>query len=459
MFIDNLPVWGLVGEIVEANDQKMLYVYSHIHFDISKNGDQVIAASLTSEGAVLIQEGAEISFTYSVAWTNTEVKYSNRFATYLDSNFYENQIHWFSLFNSFMLLVFLLGLVGMILLRTIRKEYVPLGEEDPDDDMTDEAGWKLLHRDVFRPPGRLVLFSSIMGVGIQLIAATFLVLTLGTLGAHYYESRGAIISAFVAWYILCSFVGGYFSGSVYAKNKGLKWIKNAFITTLLLPVVLLLIVIVSNLSTKTYGALSYIPVGTLVVMALMWVIFCVPLSLVGTFFGRHLGKSTAQNQTVSINPVPRLIPERPWYHKSWALLMWSGMAPFSTIFVELFFVYTSVFHYKFYYMYGFMEMIFLLLLLVTMAVNVIVTYFVLNNEDHQWHWTSFKIGSSVSIYTFGYAMYYYMYRTSMTGSLQFMHFTCWNLSLSIIIGFMCTAAGYLASNVFVNRIYRGLKVD
>ena len=54
--------------------------------------------------------------------------------------------------------------------------------------MTNEAGWKVLHRDVFRPPGRLVLFSSIMGVGIQLIAATFLVLTLGTLGAHYYES-------------------------------------------------------------------------------------------------------------------------------------------------------------------------------------------------------------------------------------------------------------------------------
>lgn len=32
-----------------------------------------------------------------------------------------------------MLLVFLLGLVGMILLRTIRRDYVTLGEEDPED--------------------------------------------------------------------------------------------------------------------------------------------------------------------------------------------------------------------------------------------------------------------------------------------------------------------------------------
>ena len=32
-----------------------------------------------------------------------------------------------------MLLVFLLGIISMILLRTIRKEFAVLGEEDPDD--------------------------------------------------------------------------------------------------------------------------------------------------------------------------------------------------------------------------------------------------------------------------------------------------------------------------------------
>ncbi len=33
------------------------------------------------------------------------------------------QIHWFSIFNSFMMVIFLTGLVTMIMLRTLRKDY------------------------------------------------------------------------------------------------------------------------------------------------------------------------------------------------------------------------------------------------------------------------------------------------------------------------------------------------
>ncbi len=33
------------------------------------------------------------------------------------------QIHWFSIFNSFMMVIFLTGLVSMILMRTLRADY------------------------------------------------------------------------------------------------------------------------------------------------------------------------------------------------------------------------------------------------------------------------------------------------------------------------------------------------
>jgi Endomembrane protein 70 len=33
------------------------------------------------------------------------------------------QIHWFSIFNSFMMVLFLTGLVAMILLRTLKRDY------------------------------------------------------------------------------------------------------------------------------------------------------------------------------------------------------------------------------------------------------------------------------------------------------------------------------------------------
>jgi len=179
--------------------------------------------------------------------------------------------------------------------------------------------------------------------------------------------------------------------------------------------------------------------------------------MVGTLFGRHLGRSLSQVQRV--NQVPRLIPQKPWYQESWAICLWTGLLPFSTIFVELFFVYTSLFHYKFYYVYGFAEIIFLLLLLTTMSVNVIATYFLLNSEDHKWQWTSVKTGFSVGFYVFLYSLYYYSYRSEMSGNLQFFQFLCLNISISLVISLMCSAAAFFAADTFVTRIYRGLKVE
>ena len=42
------------------------------------------------------------------------------------------QIHWFSIFNSFMMVVFLTGLVSMILMRTLRNDYAKYAREDDD---------------------------------------------------------------------------------------------------------------------------------------------------------------------------------------------------------------------------------------------------------------------------------------------------------------------------------------
>lgn len=46
--------------------------------------------------------------------------------------FYLLQIHWFSIFNSFMMVIFLTGLVSMILMRTLRNDYAKYAREDDD---------------------------------------------------------------------------------------------------------------------------------------------------------------------------------------------------------------------------------------------------------------------------------------------------------------------------------------
>lgn len=56
------------------------------------------------------------------------------------------QIHWFSIFNSFMMVIFLTGLVSMILMRTLRADYARYTARDEDDlealerDVGEESG-------------------------------------------------------------------------------------------------------------------------------------------------------------------------------------------------------------------------------------------------------------------------------------------------------------------------------
>lgn len=52
-------------------------------------------------------------------WEETNIGFEDRFKTYLNKEFFEHDIHWFSIFNAFMMVIFLCGLVALILVRTL----------------------------------------------------------------------------------------------------------------------------------------------------------------------------------------------------------------------------------------------------------------------------------------------------------------------------------------------------
>ena len=56
-----------------------------------------------------------------VVWHNSQTDFVKRYEKYLDPTFFQHRIHWFSIFNSFMMVLFLVGLVTMIMMRTLRK--------------------------------------------------------------------------------------------------------------------------------------------------------------------------------------------------------------------------------------------------------------------------------------------------------------------------------------------------
>jgi transmembrane 9 superfamily member 3 len=101
------------------------------------------------------------------------------------------QIHWFSIFNSFMMVIFLVGLVSMILMRTLRKDYARYSKDEEMDDMErdlgDEYGWKQVHGDVFRPATHPLLFSALIGTGHQVVTVALAVILFAIVGELYTE--------------------------------------------------------------------------------------------------------------------------------------------------------------------------------------------------------------------------------------------------------------------------------
>ena len=88
------------------------------------------------------------------------------------------------------MVIFLVGIVSMILMRTLRKDYARYNEKDIDDmerDLGDEYGWKQVHGDVFRAPYFSTLLASLVGSGYQLASVVFIVVCFTIMGELYTE--------------------------------------------------------------------------------------------------------------------------------------------------------------------------------------------------------------------------------------------------------------------------------
>ncbi|CAH8251883.1 unnamed protein product [Arabidopsis lyrata] len=462
-FMDDLPLWGFVGELhPDKNSENGKHVlYTHKNIVVKYNKDQIIHVNLTQDNPRPLEAGKKMDLTYSVQWIPTNVTFARRFDVYLDYPFFEHQIHWFSIFNSFMMVIFLTGLVSMILMRTLRNDYAKYAREDDDlesleRDVSEESGWKLVHGDVFRPASSLVLLSAVVGTGAQLALLVLLVILMAIVGTLY-VGRGAIVTTFIVCYALTSFVSGYVSGGMYSRSGGKHWIKCMVLTASLFPFLCFGIGFLLNTIAIFYGSLAAIPFGTMVVVFVIWGFISFPLALLGTVVGRNW--SGAPNNPCRVKTIPRPIPEKKWYLTPSVVSLMGGLLPFGSIFIEMYFVFTSFWNYKVYYVYGFMLLVFVILVIVTVCVTIVGTYFLLNAENYHWQWTSFFSAASTAVYVYLYSIYYYYVKTKMSGFFQTSFYFGYTMMFCLGLGILCGAVGYLGSNLFVRRIYRNIKCD
>ena len=136
------------------------------------------------------------------------------------------------------------------------------------------------------------------------------------------------------------------------RMSGKVWIKQMIVSAFILPAVVCGTAFFINFIAIYYHASRAIPFGTMVAVTCICLFVILPLTLVGTVLGRNLAGTP--DYPCRINAVPRPIPEKKWFMEPWVIVALGGILPFGSIFIEMYFIFTSFWAYKIYYVYGFM---------------------------------------------------------------------------------------------------------
>ena len=175
---------------------------------------------------------SEIYFTYDVIFINSNKTFSTRWDRYVREGI---EYHWLGLIYSNILLFIFSSIVIFILSRAIKKDIEIYNQSVIGDNIIDEYGWKQVCNDVFRKPKNLMLFSTFVGTGIQLLLILLVSLLYNLLGYTHPEQRGNLLNQMVICFCFMSFFGGFISSTIYKNNKGKEWLKNSIVTAFLFP--------------------------------------------------------------------------------------------------------------------------------------------------------------------------------------------------------------------------------
>jgi len=398
-------------------------------------------------------DGTDITFTYTVQWTFSSVKWSTRWDVFFQGT--DNQIHWFSIVNSLMIVLFLTGMVAMIMMRTLRADFDRYHEMESQEEAQEETGWKLVHGDVFRPPAFPMTFSVLVGSGVQVLAMSMITLFFALLGFLSPAARGSLMTAVIVLYVLMGVFAGYFAARTYKLVKGENWKKCTIATAVAFPGSYFFIFIVLNFILM-YETNLYVSFPMLLAIMALW--FGVSLPLV--FFGSYLGfKKPAPEVPVRTNQIPRQIPQQVWYMQALPSCLMGGILPFGAIFIELFFILSSIWMHQFYYMFGFLFIVFLILVITCSEITIVMCYFQLCSEDYHWWWRSYFTSGSSALYVFLYSMFYFFTRLHISHFASTVLYFGYMLMITIAFFVLTGSIGFYSCYFFVRKIYASVKVD
>ncbi|KAK4404422.1 Transmembrane 9 superfamily member 12 [Sesamum angolense] len=374
----------------------------------------------------VIKEQDRVSFTYEVEFVKSSIRWPSRWDAYLKME-----------------------------VRRDLTRYEELDKEAQAQMNEELAGWKLVVGDVFREPFHAKLLCVMIGDGVQITGMAVVTIIFAALGFMSPASRGMLLTGMILLYLFLGIAAGYVGTRMWRSIKGSSqgWGSVSWSIACFFPGIVFVILTLLNFLLWGSRSTGAIPISVYFILFSLWFCISVPLTLLGGLLGT---KAQPIQYPVRTNQIPREIPARKY--PSWLLVLGAGTLPFGTLFIELFFILSSIWLGRFYYVFGFLLIVFMLLVVVCVEVSVVLTYMHLC-FGLMW-WKAFFASGSVAVYVFLYSINYLIFDLqSLSGAVSATLYLGYSLIMAIAVMLSTGTIGLLASFYFVHYLFSSVKID
>lgn len=433
-------------------------IMSGINKIASDHGVHTSYDNVVMTGHMAQPASGKVLFTYDVIWKENEgIDWPSRWDIYMTmDNAVPSKVHWFSTLNNLVVLYLLSAMITFLLVRNLRRDFNSYKRFVTDEEKAEsiiEFGWKLVHRDVFRPPRfSPFLLSVCCGAGAQLLCTAFWTILISVSGLLHSSMRGSLIIAQTMLFVINGLVAGYVTARFYKTFKGRSWQKAAALSAFGFPGISFGLWLILNSMPLWQKSTYAVPMATIVRALFFWFLISTPL----VFFGSSLGyKQNAIEFPMATSNAPRRIPPQSLSLRLALSVGSAGILQFGVCFIQFYYIFSSMWASLYYHSFGFLLVAFITLVAVCSETAILFCYLQLHGEDYHWWWRSFIVGGSFGVVTFIYSFVFNSRIRSSSFSTSVLYFGVMGL-LSFGLFLMSGFVGMSACLWFNRRMFASI---
>jgi Endomembrane protein 70 len=499
-----LPAWGYIGDVESSlgitinNDASKPHIFTEVELMVSRNQDngEITEVRLTSYIDSLQEINVGQSYTYSMKMsvTETNTSWEDRWLHYYHESYGfvgARPVRWFANLLTVVIcfVIFKAQSSSPISRGNLSSEGISLL---PASQLEEDG-----HKDVLREPPKLALLAGLVGAGIQLLLAAWMITWFLSVKQCYpilSEPTGLeFLSLLVSRLAVFSFFGGSRAAKIvlrYASpanvqehaletfhdelqlmsnmdsdsTEGLEDGSNdeaVYLSVVMREAVVWVFAMGAGFNGLLVAALSLFSKmkGTKMIQAehgsslfsmIGLMMLGVASCLLGVVFAR---RQTLRNPELLSCTEVRSRSSR--YQEAWIALLLSGALTYLPIFSEYGFIFESLFSLRFYDS-SFQTLVAFQLWIaaITLSTQISLRYLIRSGRRHDWQWIAFGSGAAVSVYVVIHGMYFLSSQTQIYGwyeislclSILFLH--------SVNTGILSGTISYLYGHHFVFSHFR-----